>query len=73
MNRTTWNPAGSPRHRGEFLTVHVVIFLAGFNFLTYEVSWNRLLSLVLEAAVTASTIVRVSFMAGFGTGVPVCG
>ncbi|RKX27210.1 MAG: hypothetical protein DRP45_01595 [Candidatus Zixiibacteriota bacterium] len=50
------------------LSIHLVIFLAGFAFLLYEVSWNRLLSLVLGTTVTASTIVLSSFMAGFGTG-----
>jgi spermidine synthase len=55
-------------HRREHLAVHLVIFLAGFTFLIYEVSWNRLLSLVLGATVTASTIVLAAFMAGFGTG-----
>lgn len=50
------------------LPAHVVIFLTGFTFLLYEVSWNRLLSLILGATVTASTIVLATFMAGFGTG-----
>jgi spermidine synthase len=55
-------------NRREFFVVHLVIFLAGFTFLIYEVSWNRLLSLILGATVTASTIVLASFMAGFGAG-----
>ncbi len=50
------------------LPAHLVIFITGFSFLLYEVSWNRLLSLVLGATVTASTIVLATFMAGFGTG-----
>lgn len=50
------------------LPIQLVIFLTGFTFLLYEVSWNRLLSLVLGATVTASTIVLATFMAGFGTG-----
>ena len=50
------------------LPIHLVIFLTGFTFLLYEVSWNRLLSLVLGATVTASTIVLATFMAGFGIG-----
>jgi spermidine synthase len=50
------------------ILIHLVIFLAGFTFLIYEVSWNRLLSLVLGTTVTASTIVLASFMAGFGVG-----
>ena len=45
-----------------------VVFLAGFTFLIYEVSWHRLLSLVLGTTVTASTLVLASFMAGFGAG-----
>ena len=54
--------------RREHLAVYIVIFLTGFTFLVYEVSWNRMLSLVLGTTVTASTIVLASFMAGFGTG-----
>jgi len=54
-------------------TAHAVIFLAGFTFLLYEVSWHRLLSLVLGATVTAATIVLASFMAGFGAGAFVLG
>ena len=55
------------------LAAHFVIFLAGFTFLLYEVSWQRLLSLVLGTTVTASTIVLASFMAGFGAGAYVWG
>lgn len=60
----------SPRSeaRREQLAAYLVILLAGFTFLIYEVSWNRLLSLVLGTTVTASTIVLASFMAGFGAG-----
>ncbi len=61
MSNTHNNNAGR-------FAIHLVIFLAGFSFLLYEVSWNRLLSLVLGATVTASTIVLATFMAGFGTG-----
>jgi hypothetical protein len=43
-----------------------LVFLAGFSVLIYEVSWFRMLSLVLGATVSASTIVLVAFMAGFG-------
>jgi spermidine synthase len=55
-------------NRSDFTAIHVVVFLAGFSFLLYEVSWNRLLSLVLGTTVTASTIVLAAFMAGFGAG-----
>jgi spermidine synthase len=48
--------------------IHLVVFLTGFTFLLYEVSWNRLLSLVLGSTVAASTIVLASFMAGLGLG-----
>ena len=48
--------------------IHFIIFLSGFTFLIYEVVWNRMLSLLLGATVSASTIVLVSFMAGFGLG-----
>jgi spermidine synthase len=46
----------------------LLVFLAGFSFLIYEVSWFRMLSLVLGATVSATTIVLVAFMAGFGLG-----
>lgn len=46
----------------------ILVFLSGFSFLVYEVSWFRLLSLVLGATVSASTLVLVAFMAGFGFG-----
>ncbi|MBW6492158.1 MAG: fused MFS/spermidine synthase [Lentimicrobium sp.] len=48
--------------------IFILVFLSGFSFLVYEVSWFRLLSLVLGATVSASTIVLVAFMAGFGLG-----
>ncbi len=51
----------------------VVIFLAGFTFLVYEVAWNRLLALVLGATVAASTLVLAAFMAGLGAGAYVWG
>jgi len=51
----------------------IIIFLTGFSFLLYEVSWHRLLSLVLGTTVTAATIVLASFMAGFGAGARVLG
>lgn len=46
----------------------LLVFLAGSGFLIYEVSWFRMLSLVLGATVSASTIVLVAFMTGFGLG-----
>ena len=33
--------------------IHLIIFLAGFTFLIYEVVWNRMLSLVLGATISA--------------------
>lgn len=48
--------------------IYLIVFLAGFSFLIYEVSWNRYLSLILGTTVTASTIVLMSFMAGMGVG-----
>lgn len=50
------------------LIIFTIIFLSGFTFLIYEVSWNRMLSLVLGATVSASTIVLATFMAGFSLG-----
>jgi len=46
----------------------IVIFFAGFSFLTFEVSWFRIFSLITGATVKASTLVLAAFMAGFGTG-----
>lgn len=51
----------------------IVIFLTGFSFLLYEVSWHRLLSLVLGATVGAATLVLAAFMGGFGIGARVLG
>jgi len=56
------------RSKSEFFSIHLIIFFAGFSFLIYEVSWNRMLSLLLGATVSASTLVLMSFMAGFGVG-----
>lgn len=58
----------TPHHSFKHFAAHLIIFSAGFTFLIYEVSWNRMLSLVLGTTVTASTIVLASFMAGFGAG-----
>lgn len=52
----------------DFIWIHLVIFFSGFTFLIYEVSWNRMLSLLLGATVAASTLVLMAFMAGFGIG-----
>ncbi|HPG34057.1 MAG TPA: hypothetical protein PLM34_09390, partial [Lentimicrobium sp.] len=46
----------------------VIVFFSGFSFLIYEVSWFRMLALLLGATVSASTIVLMAFMAGFGAG-----
>ncbi len=48
--------------------IFVITFLTGFTSLIYEISWNRYLSLILGDTVAASTIVLMSFMAGFGLG-----
>ncbi len=53
--------------------IHLSVFLAGFSYLIFEVSFNRLLSVTLGATVTASTIVLMSFMAGFGLGAFILG
>ncbi len=58
---------GTRKNTG-FIAIHLIIFLAGFTFLIYEVSWNRMLSLLLGATVMASTLVLMAFMAGFGAG-----
>lgn len=46
----------------------IIVFLAGFSFLVFEVSWNRLLSLYLGSTVFASTLVLATFMGGIGLG-----
>ena len=54
--------------RSSSFIIYFIVFLTGFTFLVYEVSWNRMLSLVLGATVSASTIVLATFMAGFSLG-----
>jgi spermidine synthase len=46
----------------------LTVLLSGFSFLVYEVSWFRMLALMVGATVKASTIVLIAFMAGLGTG-----
>jgi spermidine synthase len=53
--------------------IYLITFFAGFASLIYEISWNRFLSLTLGDTVTASTIVLMAFMAGFGLGALVLG
>lgn len=48
--------------------LYLLVFLAGFSFLVYEVSWFRILALYTGATVKASTIVLSAYMAGFGAG-----
>ncbi len=48
--------------------IYLIIFFSGFSFLIYEVSWNRFLALILGATVTASTLVLIAIMSGFGIG-----
>ncbi len=62
-----------PRRDPDLAVLDLVVFLAGFAFLIHEVVWNRLLSLVLGATVTAATLVLAAFMAGFGVGAAVWG
>ncbi|MDO9172487.1 MAG: fused MFS/spermidine synthase [bacterium] len=62
-----------PRRDPNLAILDLVVFLAGFAFLIHEVVWNRLLSLVLGATVTAATLVLAAFMAGFGIGAAVWG
>jgi spermidine synthase len=50
------------------LLPQLVIFLAGFTFLIFEISWNRILGLYLGSTVFASTLVLSTFMAGIGFG-----
>jgi len=50
------------------LLPQLVVFLAGFTFLIFEISWNRLLGLYLGSTVFASTLVLATFMAGIGFG-----
>jgi len=57
-----------PASKSGSFVIYTIIFFTGFTFLVYEVSWNRMLSLVLGATVSASTIVLATFMAGFSLG-----
>lgn len=50
------------------LLPQLVVFLAGFTFLIFEISWNRILGLYLGSTVFASTLVLATFMAGIGFG-----
>lgn len=52
----------------KLLLFYLIVFFTGFSFLVFEVSWFRMLSLVIGATVSASTIVLVAFMSGFGVG-----
>jgi len=56
------------KQTNNLLLFFIIIFFAGFTFLIYEVSWFRMLSLVIGATVSASTIVLVAFMLGIGIG-----
>lgn len=60
-----------PASAGRLLPL--LVALAGFSFLVYEVSWYRLLALSLGATVSASTIVLAVFMAGLGAGAALWG
>lgn len=44
------------------------IFLAGFTTLLFEITWFRMLSLLLGATTEASVVVLAGFMAGLGLG-----
>ncbi|MDA3865354.1 MAG: fused MFS/spermidine synthase [Salinivirgaceae bacterium] len=50
------------------LIPQLIVFFAGFTFLIFEISWNRLLSLYLGSTVFASTLVLATFMGGLGVG-----
>lgn len=52
----------------ETRTLMLAVLLGGFSFLVYEVSWFRMLSLMVGATVSASTVVLLAFMGGFGAG-----
>jgi spermidine synthase len=55
------------KNQGAFV-FYLILFFTGFSFLVFEVSWFRMLSFVIGATVSASTIVLVAFMSGFGMG-----
>jgi spermidine synthase len=48
--------------------LYLYIFLSGFVFLIFEVSWFRLLSLVIGSTTLSSTIVLITFLSGIGVG-----
>lgn len=45
-----------------------ILFLAGFTTLLYEVTWFRMMSLMLGATTRASVVVLAGFMTGMGIG-----
>ena len=55
-------------NRPESKLLLLTVLLSGFSFLVYEVSWFRMLALMVGATVKASTIVLIAFMAGLGAG-----
>lgn len=46
----------------------LAIFLAGFAALIYEITWFRMMSLLMGATTRASVVVLAGFMAGLGIG-----
>ena len=46
----------------------MLLFLSGFSALVYEVSWSRMLGLVLGGTVVSATVVLMALMAGLAAG-----
>jgi spermidine synthase len=61
-------PAAVPRPLEHARAVLGIAFVAGFASLLYEVSWFRLLTLILGASVYAFTIMLLAFLIGISVG-----
>ena len=46
----------------------ILVFLSGFTFLIFEVSWFRMLSLTIGSTTGSSTLVLSAFLSGMGIG-----
>lgn len=57
-----------PKRDRKLILLPLTMFMAGVGSLIFEVSWFRMLSVVVGATVSASTLVLVAFMGGFGIG-----
>lgn len=68
MQIKTDTSAGFSRSKQLVRLLTVVIFMAGFTTLLYEITWFRMMSLLLGATTKASVVVLAGFMTGLGIG-----